>query len=295
MCIFAVVIITGTMEESINIESYNEEQTTARAAATNTAYTHALKLWSKATRCQRMDNVTPKHVRTFIAALKKRYGATATGRYNYNLIKALFAAAANEGLISSSPFALVKYPVRKAASATTASGRDKALTAEEVAKMESTPAAPAVRDAFLLSCYTGLRLSDVESLTGANVRTIDGRKCVVKRQQKTGGLVTIPITTNCASIIEGRTAGTGDLLFADLPNRVAIYRELQRWAAAAGVEKHISFHCARHTFATEVYNATNDIAVTAAVGGWANIATPAKYYVKVSTKTIFDAVGKVWE
>lgn len=109
----------------------------------------------------------------------------------------------------------------------------------------------AVLPAFLFSCFCGLRLSDIEALTWGKIKTMsDGTKQVDLTQIKTQEKLYLPLSANALKVMpeEGK-AKYSDLVF-NLPKRCMIQKYLRIMIARAGIEKNITFHCARHTFAT---------------------------------------------
>lgn len=148
------------------------------------------------------------------------------------------------------------------------------LTFKEVAKLRVTDCLenPEIKDAFLFSCYTGLRLSDIERLTRYDIR--DGSIRMI--QKKTKDLVTIPLNPDALILLEGRPA-TGKLF--DLPNRTVMSKVVRYWTRSAGVED-VTFHCARHTFATLALNANMRLEVVSSVLGHSDLKTT-KIYAKL--------------
>jgi integrase len=79
-------------------------------------------------------------------------------------------------------------------------------------------------------------------------------------QKKTGDHVSVPISDQARALLSDRgSARPGDKVF-DLPSRDDVYnRRLQWWVADAGIDKHITSHIARHTFATLLISQGNDL------------------------------------
>jgi len=148
------------------------------------------------------------------------------------------------------------------------------LTFKEVAKLRVTDCLenPEIKDAFLFSCYTGLRLSDIERLTRGDIR--DGSIRII--QKKTKDLVTIPLNPDALILLEGRP-DTGRLF--NLPNRTVMSKVVRYWTKSAGVED-VTFHCARHTFATLALNANMRLEVVSSVLGHSDLKTT-KIYAKL--------------
>lgn len=109
-----------------------------------------------------------------------------------------------------------------------------------------------VQKAFFFSCFTGLRYSDIITLKWEDIKTLpDGGKQIAKTMQKTKENVIIDLSPNALNYLPTKRKNTqnNELIFS-LPRVDVVWDMLQDWAARAGLQKHISFHTARHTFAT---------------------------------------------
>ncbi|HAM84630.1 MAG TPA: site-specific integrase [Butyricimonas sp.] len=105
---------------------------------------------------------------------------------------------------------------------------------------------------YLFSCYCGLRISDVVTLKWSEVDLENG--LIVKMQVKTKEEVKAPIFEYTRALLlkksnSGKLLGTDGYVFGDSCIQV-INRRLKELAEMAGVDKHITFHSSRHTFAT---------------------------------------------
>ncbi|UII20785.1 site-specific integrase [Fulvivirga ligni] len=113
-----------------------------------------------------------------------------------------------------------------------------------------------VRDLFVFSCYTGLAYIDVINLTTDNlIRGIDGGLWITTSRQKTNNVVQVPLLQQAMNIIETykehpKVLQTGSLLPRMSNQKLNSY--LKEIADLCGVEKNLTFHLARHTFATTV-------------------------------------------
>src|SRR5688572_25241680 len=113
-----------------------------------------------------------------------------------------------------------------------------------------------VRDIFLFSCYTGLAYCDVTKLTKANVVIgVDGDKWIFTKRAKTDTPSRIPLLPISNSIVNKYadhpvTSRSGKLLPVMSNQRMNSY--LKELADQCGIDKELTFHCARHTFATTV-------------------------------------------
>lgn len=166
------------------------------------------------------------------------------------------------------------------------------LTLDEVRLLSRTACGnEAVRRAFLFSCLTGLRISDVKALTWGNVSLEDGLTRITFRQQKTGGQEYLDIAPEAAALL-GERSGDSDRPFATLPGLDAINNALSTWTKRAGIPKHITYHCSRHTFAVMMLSLGTDIYTVSKLLGHRDISTT-QVYAKVLDKTKRDAVRRI--
>jgi integrase/recombinase XerD len=113
-----------------------------------------------------------------------------------------------------------------------------------------------VRNLFVFSCYTGLAYSDVMSLKPINISIgIDGAKWIATERQKTHEAVRVPLLPKALELIENyksepRALAAGRL-FPSISNQ-KLNGYLKEVADLCGIEKKLTFHLARHTFATTV-------------------------------------------
>ncbi|MEN5435831.1 site-specific integrase [Sphingobacterium faecium] len=114
----------------------------------------------------------------------------------------------------------------------------------------------AVRDIFLFSCFTGLAYIDVKQLTPANlIKGIDGQLWIDTKRQKTNTPSRIPLLGTALDIIakyhdHPKCNNENSLLPVASNQKMNAY--LKEIATICGINKELTFHCARHTFATTV-------------------------------------------
>lgn len=134
------------------------------------------------------------------------------------------------------------------------------LDKEELERIENKEfertALTVTRDIFVFCCYTGLAYADVRSLKQEHLRTgIDGRKWIYMRRMKTDTQVRIPLLEEANTILERyRTHPKVDNQEILLPvcSNQKTNQYLRDIADALNIRKKLSFHAARHTFATTV-------------------------------------------
>lgn len=126
-----------------------------------------------------------------------------------------------------------------------------------------------ILNAFLFSCYTGLRYSDIRNITKQDIYTINRKKWLIMKMHKTNIEVRIPLS----AIFDGkalelsksipRSRGKLFLLESNQKTNRGIKETLKR----IGIKRNISFHCARHTFATLlIYRGVNITTVQKLLG-----------------------------
>jgi integrase/recombinase XerD len=141
-------------------------------------------------------------------------------------------------------------------------GFDTKMTRGEYQKLMNTPCKNyEVQKAFVFSLYTGLRWTDVKSLDWSSIR--DDAKTFKICQKKTGAPLERPLHEIAREIIGERKEG---LVFY-LPSADGANKLLQEWATDAGLEKHISWHCARHSFSVLLQDEGTDTATVAGMLG----------------------------
>ena len=164
------------------------------------------------------------------------------------------------------------------------------LTLEELRQLAATPCdTPDLKNASLFSCLTGLRISDILALTWSNiVKAQDGGWCIRIKTEKTETEATLPLSTEAYELCG--TPGTG-LVFKNL-KRHYTQKPLQDWLKDAGITKHITFHCFRHTFATLQVAEGTDIYTVSHLLTHANVGTT-QIYADIVDKSKRDAVERI--
>jgi integrase len=170
------------------------------------------------------------------------------------------------------------------------SSRREYLTLEEVRQLANTPCdVPDLKNASLFSCLTGLRISDILALDWSNiVKAQDGGWCIRIRTEKTDTEATLPLTDEAYKLCGKRSTGP---VFKNL-KRYNTHAPLKEWVEAAGITKHITFHCFRHTFATLQVNEGTDIYTVSHLLTHANVGTT-QIYADIVDKSMRDAVERI--
>lgn len=228
------------------------------------------------------------YMRNWKAEKRKHLSQGTMVTYQQRLI-AVFNAAVSEGYLECNPFNRIekkerigKYIADK-----------QALTIDEVEKLTSVmpckPEDAEVQRAFLFACLTGLRLSDIIDLKWTDIKEIDGRSIIIREQIKTGVLVNVPICETAKQYLPQKREVTHVF---HLPGRTGLRLGLLRLVAAAGIEKAVTFHTSRHTFASLTFAATSDIATTSRLLGHTSVINT-EVYAEVPMDARLDAINKM--
>lgn len=133
------------------------------------------------------------------------------------------------------------------------------LTLDELRRLTVTPCHnDSLRRAFLFACLTGLRKSDIVRLQWAQVVEENGFVRLIFRQKKTHGQEYLDITPQAASLL-GPRGGVCERVFADFHYSSYTLHHLRRWTFEAAIDKHITFHSSRHTFAVLLLSLGTDL------------------------------------
>ena len=151
------------------------------------------------------------------------------------------------------------------------------LTQEEISSAkEAVCDNETLKKAFLFSCLTGLRFSDVSKLTWGNVTFTQGRYYIDFRQLKTKYLQDIPITQDAVALMGDRLKNDVKV-FAGLKYSSNLSIQLKQWMLRANISKTITFHCARHTYAHLILTNGIDIYTLSKMLGHKNLKTTMCY------------------
>jgi site-specific recombinase XerD len=149
-----------------------------------------------------------------------------------------------------------------------------------------------VRDIFLFSCFTGLAYIDVKNLTKSHISIgIDGEKWIFTHRQKTETASKIPILPVTQIIIDKYSnhpkSNNEERLLPILTNQ-KMNAYLKEIAGVCEIEKELTFHIARHTFATTV-TLTNGVPIESVskMLGHTNIKTT-QHYAKILDKKVSE-------
>lgn len=205
------------------------------------------------------SDVSTTFLNSFAEYLETKIARNTVVKY-LRMLKQLISKAFSDEIISENPFArfemLHKQEVVRGY-----------LTLRELRLMNETETwfEDDIRQGFLFSCFTGLRHSDVKSLTYSQITAennseneYEQRYTMQLRPVKTantkGTMLQVPLSQQAISIFlnmkKMNKTLQNDFVFSKLPNKDLCSYHVKQWALKAGIKKHVNFHLARHTFAT---------------------------------------------
>lgn len=186
--------------------------------------------------------VTDEWLETFKTYLLTKVSQNTAYTY-FSKIKAVLKQAVRDKIILNNPGDLVSRIKRQDTERVF-------LTIDEIKKLAQTPCRDyELKRAFLFACFTGLRLSDVIQLQWQNIKT----DSIEFRQKKTKDYEYLPLPPMAKKILDDRNPkilSMQNTNVFNLPSPNQIGRVLKEWCKQAGIEKRVSFHTSRHTFAT---------------------------------------------
>lgn len=181
-----------------------------------------------------------------------------------------------QGLLDSNLYELV-LPIKEKESIR------EILTIEEFQKLVHTPSSnDLLKRAAIFSGLTGFRFSDIESLKWSEVGGSLGSYYILFKQNKTDKPEYMPISNQVYELLGERLDGIKKVFYRMKYSHVQSF--LIKWLAKAGIEKHITFHSFRHTYATLQLTFGTDIYTVSKMLGHKYVTTTQRYTKVVDSK-----------
>jgi len=239
-------------------------------------------------------DVNEDTIRDLKKMLAKTYGNSLnTVTKNMITLKTYVSIAVRKKYLDSNPFAIEKIKRYKP--------NQVWLTEKELKKLLDAygknlfpPNLHGVLQYFLFSVFTGMRLSDVKNFVIDQVKGDFIILNPIKTRRTSNEMVTIPMTLPIKRILKdvakNRLHGRVFECFADAVTN----RYLKKIAEGVGINKDISFHSARHTFATFFLDKTDDLATLQKLLGHSDI-KQTMVYVHLTEKKKVDQMKRCWD
>jgi integrase len=168
------------------------------------------------------------------------------------------------------------------------------LTYEELQQLAKTPCKkPILKNAAIFSALTGLRVSDILKLVWSEVQYSEaaGGYFIQYRQKKTKSFEVLNVSDQAVSLL-GERKGPNEQVFKGFKYSTELNEQLRKWATKAGINKHITFHCFRHTYATLQLSFGTDIYTVSKMLGHRDLSTT-QVYAKIIDHTKREAANKI--
>jgi integrase len=229
-------------------------------------------------------HINEKWLDEFKAYLLKKVSNNSANTY-YTSLKTVLKKAVKEKILQENP-------AQYTDSIKTTEVERVYLTHEELTKLSRAKCPnDEVKRAFLFACYTGLRFSDLNNLTWGKIQTDNGRYKLQYRQKKTGGFEYFPLSKTATKLLkdESNIINFPNKPVFDMPCRFHYNQILKSWTKNAGINKNLTSHIARHTFATLSLSSGADLYTVSKLLGHKDIATT-QIYAKIIDKKKEEAV-----
>ncbi len=216
---------------------------------------------------------------------KDQFLAQNTALSYFNKIKATLRKAYKKGLLQTDINAAVDSIKEQ-------ESQRNFLTMEEASRLFRTPCKKEiVKRVCMFSLLTGIRYSDIAKLTWEEVQYSKSEGYYIRfKQQKTDRPVTLPISQEAFEFLGDKEAQY-KRVFYNL-KKWDVDRLLPIWVKDASIEKHITFHCFRHTYATLQMAAGTDIFTVSKMLGHKNIKTT-QIYTKIIDEKKRETTNKI--
>lgn len=158
-----------------------------------------------------------------------------------------------------------------------------------------------IRRAFIFTLFTGVRWCDVVDLRYGNIdyqnKTLKFEQAKTKGHSKKS-VVEMPLRddllTGVIGTPEEQGKGKDDLIF-ELPSHTMCLKALRHWSTKAGIDKHITWHCGRHSFATNLLEGGANVKVVADLLGHSGLTYVERYVraIDESKKKALNSLPKI--
>lgn len=233
------------------------------------------------------EDITETNIIAFDQWLDKKNMKPYSKWNNYHrFLNSFIIDAVREGLMTRNPYLHVRIKKEKSAG-----GIGKYLSPEEFQLVKDaelpTESLRRIRDLFVFQTYTCMAYKDLAAFKASKITEVKGMKVYVGQRVKTGQTFTVPLLQEALDIL------------SKYHNRLPIITNikynyyLKVVAQAAGIDKPISSHWARHTGATLLLNEGNcDMKIVAKILGHSTTRITEQVYAKLLDETVVDAVRK---
>ena len=233
-----------------------------------------------------LKDISPEFISDYERFLFVDYGYRRnTVMMSMHRFKRIIAMAHDNGWISINPFASYKFQFE-------ATDRGY-LSEEELMNLMKHPVECSkmemARDVFVFSCFTGLSYVDLKGLRDEHIqRSFDGQIWIMIKRQKTSVQSNIPLLPIPRQILEKYSGKCNNGMLLPVPKNEKGNARLKKFGEQCGIATKVTFHLARHTFATLMLAKGVTIETVSKMLGHTNINTTQKYARIINSKVSSD-------
>ena len=231
----------------------------------------------------RLTEVTPFVIHDFELYLRTEIGQSPnTATKTLKTFKSVILFGIRNGLMTNNPFANIRFHLKGVDRGYLEDDELNRLMNKEIGNKRLS----LIRDLFVFSCFTGLAYIELANLKGENIVTLNGVEWIKGRRVKTGTLINVVLLDIPKRLILKYTDDKRrkEHLFPIISNQ-KMNEYLKEIAAICDIDKNLTCHIARHTFATMALSKGVPIESVSKMLGHTNIRTT-QIYAKVTDKKI---------
>lgn len=226
-----------------------------------------------------LNNITPRFCHSFLDYLHRNLNGNSPVNY-FKKFKMCLNACVESGLILQNPANGIRLPQYNDV-------MKEILSEKELTQLALTPCRSSeVKRAFLFSCMSGLRWCDVKLLCYRNIDFAQKRLTLIQKKvagHSSHSVLHLNLNASALYLLKVQSGSSEERVF-HLPSHSYCLRMLNEWTRKAGIRKHISFHCARHTFITNLMASGANIKTAASLAGHSSTRHTEKYIHIIDTQ-----------
>lgn len=226
-----------------------------------------------------LDNITPRFCNAFLDYLQRNLNGNSPVNY-FKKFKMCLSACVESGLILQNPASGIRLHQYNDVT-------KEILSEKELTQLALTPCrSPEVKRAFLFSCMSSLRWCDVKLLCYRNIDFAQKRITLIQKKvagHSSRSVLHLNLNASALYLLKVQSGLSEERVFR-LPSHSYCLRMLNEWTRKAGIRKHISFHCARHTFITNLMASGANIKTAASLAGHSSTRHTEKYIHIIDTQ-----------
>ena len=230
-------------------------------------------------------DLTPANIREFDTYLANRGLSKATIYGRHKMLKMFINEAVSDNFLIKSPYANVKIQKAKYNDPTFLLEYEIDLIRNYKPNNEKLEK---IKDLFLFQCFTGLSYSDLFAFSANDIREMDGKKIISSNRKKTN--------ESFISLL----LPEAERIFLKYENKLPVisnakYNDyLKLLGVGAGINKNLTTHVARHTYATYLLNKGISISTVSRAMGHSNTKMT-EHYAKLLAKTVVSEMSVLLE